>query len=152
MFNMQGKVIGIVSSIFSKSGGFEGLGFVVTANAAKEVLFKHKTAWTGLEGILLSGELAKAFNVPQKYGYLVQKVARGSPAEETGLKEGTIPIKILERPMVIGGDIILSVDGIDVDARDPKAISEHLNAMKSGQKYSIRILRNGFKLDLVTHK
>ncbi len=152
MFNMQGKVIGIVSSILSKSGGFEGVGFVVTANAAYDVLFKQKTAWTGLEGVLLSGDLAKAFNVPQKFGYLVQKVARGSPAQLTGLKEGTIPIKVLDRPLVIGGDIILSVDGIDVDARKPEAISDHLQTLKSGDQYTIRILRNGFKLDLISKK
>ena len=152
MFNMRGEVVGIVSSIFTKSGGFEGLGFVVTANAASEVLFKHKTPWTGLAGVLLSGDVAKAFNVPQKFGYLVQTVAHDSPAEKTGLKEGKIPVKILGRPLVIGGDIILSVDGIDIDPRQPDNIRDHLASLEKGQEYSIRILRNGFKLDLKTVK
>ena len=68
------------------------------------------------------------------------------------MKEGKLPIKILERPMVIGGDIILSVDGIDVDARNPIAIDDHLKSLKTGDEYTIRILRNGFKLDLKTTK
>ncbi len=54
--------------------------------------------------------------------------------------------------MVIGGDIILSVDGIDVDARNPTAIDDHLKSLKTGDEYIIRILRNGFKLDLKTTK
>lgn len=148
MFDMRGRVIGIVSSILSKSGGFEGLGFVVTANAANDALFEQKSAWTGLEGILLSDELARAFNVPQKSGYLVQKIAQGSPAEELGLKEGRIPVKIMGRPLVIGGDIILSVDNVDIDARTPTAIPEYLDSLKPGQEYTVRILRNGFKLGL----
>lgn len=148
MFNMEGKVIGIVSSIMSKSGGFEGLGFVVTANAVKEALFNHKSAWTGLEGVVLSGDIARAFNVPQKYGYLVQKVARNSPAQQIGLKEGSIAVRIQNRPLVIGGDIILSVAGIPIEPGSPTVIRDYLDSLKPGQEYTVRILRAGVHLDL----
>src|SRR6185295_6718033 len=64
MFNMAGDVIGIVSHNISKSGGSEGLGFVVTLNTAKQLLLERKSVWGGLEGTLLTGELAEIFNVP----------------------------------------------------------------------------------------
>ena len=57
MFNMGGEVIGIVSHVISKSGGSEGLGFVVTINTAKQLLLERPSIWSGLEGQLLSGSL-----------------------------------------------------------------------------------------------
>lgn len=54
MFNMAGEVIGIVSHVISKSGGSEGLGFVVTMNTAKQLLLERRSIWSGLEGQLLS--------------------------------------------------------------------------------------------------
>lgn len=55
MFNMRGEVIGIVSHIFSTTGGSMGLGFVVTANLAMRVLIDEPTAWTGIDGVLVEG-------------------------------------------------------------------------------------------------
>src|SRR5262249_38699074 len=57
MFNMRGEVIGIVSHILSKSGGSEGLGFVVTSNLASKLLLERNPFWSGVEGVLLSNEL-----------------------------------------------------------------------------------------------
>src|SRR5499427_10796125 len=68
MFNMQGEVIGIVSHIISKSGGFEGLGFVVTSNMARRILLEERSFWTGLSARLLSDDLARVLNLPQPNG------------------------------------------------------------------------------------
>src|SRR5512143_2027599 len=64
MFGMNGEVIGIVSHNISKSGGSEGLGFVVTLNTAKQLLLEKKSFWGGLEGQILSDELADLLNLP----------------------------------------------------------------------------------------
>ena len=64
MFSMAGEVIGIVSHTISKSGGSEGLGFVVTMNTARQLLLERRSIWSGLEGQLLSNELADTFNLP----------------------------------------------------------------------------------------
>jgi S1-C subfamily serine protease len=64
MFSMAGEVIGIVSHTISKSGGSEGLGFVVTMNTARQLLLERRSIWSGLEGQLLSNELADMFNLP----------------------------------------------------------------------------------------
>ena len=72
MFNMAGEVIGIVSHNISKSGGSEGLGFVVTSNTVKRLLLERPTFWSGLEGQLISGPIAQILNIPQPVGYLVK--------------------------------------------------------------------------------
>ena len=107
MFNMRGEVIGIVSHIVSRSGGFEGLGFVVTSNLARKLLLERNPFWSGVEGFLLSGEMAKIFNVPQPAGLLVQRVASHSPASQLGLRPGTSTAVIEGEPMIVGGDVIL---------------------------------------------
>src|SRR5213594_1257202 len=71
MFSMAGEVIGIVSHNISKSGGSEGLGFVVTSDTARMLLLERRSFWSGLDGQLVSGKLAAILNVPQPAGYLV---------------------------------------------------------------------------------
>src|SRR5438034_2539483 len=67
MFNMQGEVIGIVSYIISKSGGFEGLGFVVSSNMARQLMLEKRPFWTGVTWFRISGELAEYLNLPQPF-------------------------------------------------------------------------------------
>lgn len=149
MFNMAGEVIGIVSHIISKSGGFEGLGFVVTSNMARRLLLEQKSFWTGLDGYVLSGDLAKAFNVPQPVGLLVQRVAEGSPAAAMGLRAGTMKATIDGRAITVGGDIILQVQGIPVDDHGAyERIQERLGRLHPGALVTITVLREGRQLQL----
>ena len=87
MFNAKGEVIGIVSHMISKSGGSEGLGFVVTANTVRKLLFEKRSFYLGVDGQIVSGPVAKLLNVPQAGGYLVKTVVKGSLAERLGLRE-----------------------------------------------------------------
>ncbi len=80
MFAMNGEVIGIVSHNISKSGGSEGLGFVVTLNTAKQLLLEKRSFWAGLEGLMLDDDLADLLNLPPRAsGYIVKTVAKDSP-------------------------------------------------------------------------
>ena len=144
MFNMDGEVIGIISSILSRSGGFEGIGFAATINIIKDLLLEQHNTWLGIDAFLLQGPLAFAFNVPQGTGILVQNVTKNSPAYFMGLKGGYINAIIAEHEVTIGGDIILGFNNIKLDSRKnlEKAI-DILNALKHGDKYSIKVLRNG---------
>ena len=85
MFNMAGEVIGIVSHNISKSGGSEGLGFVVTINTAKKLMLERKSFWSGIDGTMLTGDLAAVFNLPEPAGFLVKTVAQGSVGWDMGL-------------------------------------------------------------------
>lgn len=149
MFNMQGEVIGIISSILTRSGGFEGLGLAVTSNTATDVLFGRRMMWSGLTGILLEGDMAGAFNVPQGSGYLVQKVADGSPAKAIGLKAGVMPVTIGDRTILIGGDIILGVNRIQLTRTSFSQIRQAMAELRPGEGYTIQILRAGRRTDLV---
>lgn len=60
------------------AGGFEGLGFVVTSNMARRLLLEERAFWTGLQGFYVEGALARALNLPQDAGLLVQRVAERS--------------------------------------------------------------------------
>ena len=151
MFNMQGEVIGIVSHIVSEGGDFAGLGFAVTANVAKELLTSD-SFWTGLEGYAVSGDLAEILNLPQATGFLVQRIAKGSPAEELGLRAGFVQAVIEEEEMLLGGDIILKVGGIGLGAKFAglEEIRGYLSKLKAGATMNVTVLRGGRVIRLST--
>jgi S1-C subfamily serine protease len=150
MFNMAGDVIGIVSHNISKGGGSEGLGFVVTINTAKSLLLARRSIWTGLEGHTLSGDLAAIFNLPQPEGFLVKTVAKGSPAEEAGIRGGTKTATIDGQTLVVGGDVLLSVDGIPAgNLADYQRMRDHLQKLAPGAPITVTVLRAGRVLNLV---
>ncbi len=150
MFDMAGQVIGIVSHNISKSGGSEGLGFVVTANTARALLLEKRSFWSGLEGQLLSPSLADILNVPaDSLGYLVKTVAKGSPAESLGIRGGRTTAVIEGEPVVVGGDIILRVDDIRMTtAADALRIRERLNTLPAGASITVRVFRSGRVVEL----
>ena len=145
MFNKNGKVVGIVSHILSQSGGSEGLGFAVSINTAKELLLNQNSMWTGLEAYLVSGALARALNVPQEAGLLIQRVANDSPGEKLGLKPGKIPVKVAGERILIGGDIVLEVEGIPIsdDFRETCRIGDKTGGLNRGGITDMKILRGG---------
>ncbi len=63
MFSLRGEIVGIVSHIISKSGGFAGLGFVVTSNMARHLLLERRSFWSGVDGYVLTGELGRVLNL-----------------------------------------------------------------------------------------
>jgi S1-C subfamily serine protease len=150
MFSMAGEVVGVVSHNISKSGGSEGLGFVVTMNTARQLLLEKRSFWSGLEGQLLTEELADLFNIPSRVlGYLVQTVARDSPAAAMGLRGGTRLATIEGRSLTIGGDIILEVAGIPVNsAADLIKIRERLGTLAPGAPFTATVLRGGRVIEL----
>ena len=150
MFNLRGEVIGIVSHIVSESGGNAGLGFAVTSNVARELMLERSAFWSGLDEVTLTGELAAALNVPDgRRGMLVQRVAKGSPAEKLGLKGGSIPIEIAGQSLLIGGDIVLEVFGQSLsdpefEAKFQRVIDDH----EDSDKVSVLVLRAGRAVEL----
>lgn len=144
MFNLKGEVIGIVSFILTNSGGFEGLGFAVDIDTAKKVLFDVNSFWTGFDGVFLNEGLAGVFNVPQKSGVLIQRVAPNSFAAKVGLKPGVFQAEILGQNMWLGGDIVLSIQGLSCNApHDLGSIKKQIESLKIGDKVLIEVLRKG---------
>ena len=150
MFSMSGQVIGVVSHNISKSGGSEGLGFVVTINTAKQLLLEKRSFWGGLEAQILTDQQADFLNLPAgATGLLVKLVVKGSPADETGIRGGTTAATIGGQELVLGGDVILSVEGIQAgSAANMMMIRDLLGTKPSGTPIKVSILRAGKVLEL----
>ena len=149
MFDLNGKVIGIVSYIISQSGGFEGLGFVVTARTAQQVLLDERSLWTGFCGQLLTDEMAALFNLPQKAGMLVETVADRSPAVHMGLQGGDIRATIGDTELILGGDIVLDILGVPLSAEKSYVeIRKRAQALKVNDEIILRVLRGGKIVEL----
>jgi serine protease Do len=150
LFNLGGEVVGIVSHVISKGGGSEGLGFVVTMNTAKQLLLEKRSIWSGVEGQLLSDELADVFNLPPKTGgFLVKSVAKGSTADRMGIRGGRKTATIDGQPLVVGGDIILNVQGLAIaTATDLAKIRERTSRLAIAAPVNVTVLRAGRQLKL----
>ena len=117
MFNMDGKVIGINTAIYSPSGGSVGIGFAIPSNLARNVIsqlrsFGHaRRGWLGVRIQSVSDELAEGLRLPTVTGALVANVTQGGPADKAGIRQG---------------DVILEFNGraIDEMRKLPRVVAE----------------------------
>ena len=148
MFNSKGEVIGISSRILTESGGLQGLGFVVTINTAKQLLALEERAWTGLDSIFLDRDrLASFLNLDYEGGLLVQRVARGSPADKAGIRGGTIPAEIAGRELLLGGDLILEMGG--QEACHAACLVQSASQIRQHDHIRVKLLRGGKLMEVV---
>jgi len=149
MFDGRGDVVGIVSRILSKSGGFEGIGFAVAINPARTILLESSSFWTGFDAVFLGPQLAQALNISQHGGLLVQRVVKDSMAGRAGLAGGMIPATLLGQDILLGGDVVLSIHGTSCESpHDFVRIREALDKLQDGNPFFINIVRDGKKVTL----
>ncbi len=148
LINLNGEVIGINTAILTTSGGSIGIGFAIPINKAKKIIEKILSEkpkkvkpWMGIQGIILTKDLIEILNLPIDHGFLIFYVAPGSPAEKAGLRGGTQNVIIGDKIITLGGDIILSVDNVEIRSIEDlrKAIYKH----KVGDKVKVKIYRKG---------
>src|SRR4029453_4862577 len=132
-----------------KSGGSEGLGFVVTANTVRSLLVERNRRFFGFDARLVAGDMAQALNVPQSGGFLVKQVAKDSVAERLGLKGGNRGAIVDGKHIVVGGDILLAVQGITMaSAADRAKVLKELETLKEGQDLRVKVLRDDKVVEL----
>ena len=151
MFNLDGSVVGIVSHILSESGGSQGLGYAVSAKSARQVLLEEPSLWTGLEGTAVTGALAALLNVPPPGGgILVQRVAAKSLAGQLGLRPSAIPTRIGDLEILLGGDVILMVQGIALgrELQNLDRVIQALADLPDGETVFVTVLRAGERVVL----
>jgi serine protease Do len=151
MFTRAGELIGIVSHNITKSGGSEGLGFVITSNTVKSLVVERNRGWFGVEYMPVSGAMAQALNVPPPGGMLVKQVAKGSVSERIGLKGGDRVAIVEGQEIVVGGDVLLSVQGIPMtNSEDRAKVIKALETLKVGDDLRVTIFRDNKVVELRT--
>jgi len=123
LVNVKGELIGINTAIFTRSGGYMGIGFAVPSKMAKTVLDsliakgKVVRGWLGVTIQEVSPELAKQFGLKDTQGALVSDILEGSPAEKAGVRRGDVVIAIDKKPVENAVQLRNLVAGLDVGAR-----------------------------------
>jgi S1-C subfamily serine protease len=122
LLDAKGQVIGINTLILSQTGSSAGVGFAIPINMAKMVVpslvqtGKYDYAWLGITGVDLTLSLAKAMNLPPNTrGALLTELVPNGPAANAGLKGGAQQSLASGEPVVIGGDVVVAVDGHPVN-------------------------------------
>ncbi len=152
LLNSRGEVIGINTMIASSVGQSSGVGFAVPINTAKAVLDDLVTLGRvrrpalGIRSLPIGPEAAKRMGLAADSGVLIVQVVAGGAAERAGLRAGNQRAYIGNTPIMLGGDLIVAIDGDAVaDAGD---ISRIMNRHRAGDTVRITIYRGKQKMDV----
>ncbi len=133
LVDVNARLVGINTAIFSRSGGSQGIGFAIPANMVKVVVASAKGGgsavkrpWLGAKLQAVTSEIAESLGVKRPTGALVASVTAGSPAARGGLKVG---------------DLITTIDGQDVD--DPNAFDYRFATKSLGGSARVGVIRSG---------
>ena len=124
LLNTQGELIGINTAIYSRSGESAGIGFAVPVNMLRRIVpdlvsFGYvRRPWFGVQGRALTPRLASALNLPVQEGLLIERVEEGSSSDQAGLRGGRRRVLLGNFFLIIGGDILVSLDGRPVGSHD----------------------------------
>ena len=152
LMNWHGEVIGINTMILSSVGQNAGIGFAIPINTAKAVLNDLMTLGRvrrpalGVRTIPISAELADEMGLPVDYGLLIVQVTPGGSADAAGLRGGTERAYLGNKPIMLGGDLIVAIDGEKVE--DEMDLSQMMNNHRAGDTVKVTIYRNKKKLDV----
>ena len=149
LLNARGEVIGVNTAIFSRSGGFQGIGFAIPINVAKRVvpeLIAHGRYDHPALGILtrvsINPRLAEALGLTVQEGVLIEQVQPGSGAARAGLRGGNREVILGGQRVIVGGDIITAVDGQPV--RSVIELVAYLeNNKRPGDLVTVSYVRDG---------
>jgi len=148
LLNMRGEIVGINTAIQSATGEFTGVGFAVPSQTVAKIVpsliqnGEYEHPWIGISGRDIDPDLAKVLGLNDAVGFLVVTVVPDSPASKAGLHGSENIEEVDGVQYTVGGDIILSVDGVEV--RKISDILIHLQRAKSvGDEMVLEILRDG---------
>ncbi len=132
LVDMDGRLVGINSAIYSKSGGSVGIGFAIPSALVRVVLAeitrggKVVRPWLGASGQAVTPEIAAAMKLARPVGVLINRLSQGGPAADAGLKLG---------------DVVTAVQGREVD--DPEGLRFRLATLAVGGSARLTVLRDG---------
>ncbi|MGZ5038194.1 MAG: trypsin-like peptidase domain-containing protein [Usitatibacter sp.] len=137
LIDTNGNLIGINTLIFSRSGGYQGIGFAIPVSLAKRVMEQIietgsvTRGWFGVEVAPVSPELAESLGLKATQGAIVGAIERGSPAEKSGMKLGDVIVAVAGKPVV---DVSTTLNAIA--------------AVAPGRAVPVRVVRRNREMDL----
>jgi len=152
LIDIAGRVIGVTSQISTGNTGQQGsigIGFAIPINTVRNVAAqiikngKVDHAYLGVETQQVSARLAKLFNLPTSTGLLLRRVTAGSGAAKAGLRAGQTPVIVQGESYMLGGDIIVGVDGRGV--QNYEQLRDAIAQKKPDEKVKLEIYRHGSK-------
>jgi len=161
LINSRGEVVGINSAIYTNTGSSIGIGLAVPVNRVRQVagqIIKLGRVIHPWDGILsttnLDANLSKYIGLPEVQGILIGQIAQGSPAERAGLRGGSLAasggrlVVYRGKPVILGGDVILAVDGSPTPTFDEyrslilqKNVGDHirLSLLRGSQEFAVTL-------------
>jgi S1-C subfamily serine protease len=153
LLNARGEVIGI-NSLIATGGSNQsaGIGFAIPINSAKAsisdliTMGRVRRPSLGIRTLPIGPELAQEMSLPADYGVLIVEATRGGAAERAGLRGGSQRAYIGNIPVMIGGDLIIAIDGEQIG--DQQDLAATLNKHKAGDTVTVTIFRGKRKMDV----
>ena len=152
LMNWHGEVIGINTMILSSVNQNAGIGFAIPINTAKAVLNDLMTLGRvrrpalGVSTIPISPELADEMGLSADYGLLILQVTPGGSADLAGLRGGDQRAYLGNSLIMLGGDLIIAIDGEKVTDEDD--LAQMMNDHRAGDTVKITIFRSKKKMDV----
>ncbi len=152
LLNWHGEVIGINTMIASSAGQSAGIGFAIPINTAKAVLNDLVTLGRvrrpalGVRTIPIDPELASEMGLAADYGLLIVQTVPGGAADHAGLRGGTERAYLGNTPIMIGGDLIVEIDGGKVETQQD--LAQVMNKHRAGDTVKITVYRGKKKMEV----
>jgi S1-C subfamily serine protease len=153
LLNSRGEVIGITTLIANNGADqSSGIGFAIPVNTAKAVIAdfakygRVRRPSLDIAIFAIGPDTAQQIGLPTDYGLLIERVLPGGAAEKAGLRGGTQRVYQGNEPVMLGGDLIVAMDGREVAV--PQDLSEAMNAHQAGDEVTLTIFRGRKKMDV----
>ena len=152
LLNSRGEVIGITTMIASNGADqSSGIGFAIPINTAKAVLDdfakygRVRRPTLDIVTLPIGPDIAQQIGLPADDGLLIEKVLPGGAAEKAGLHGGTQQAYEGNTPVMLGGDLIVAFDGLDI--ANPGDLSGAMNAHRAGDTATVTVFRGRKRMD-----
>jgi len=153
LLNSRGEVIGITTLIANNGADqSSGIGFAIPVNTAKAVIAdfakygRIRRPSLDISTLPIGPEVADQLGLPADYGLLIERVLPGGAAEKAGLHGGTQRAYQGNDPVMLGGDLIVAMDGQEIT--NPQDMSAAMNSHKAGDEVTLTIFRGRRRMDV----
>ena len=152
LLNWHGEVIGINTMIASSVGQSAGIGFAIPINTAKAVvndlvtLGRVRRPALGIRTIPIDPEVANELGLAADYGLLIVQAVPGGSADRAGLRGGSDRAYLGNTPIMIGGDLIVAIDGEKVESQ--QILAQIMNKHRAGDTVKVTIFRGKKQLEV----